>query len=160
MRAENKRLPTVLPMGARFLDNLIQFVHVDDMARLIAYILKRSAPDPALTILNVAGRGPALTFRQCVAMSGNRLLRVPTRAVFRAVLGVMWKLGISGVPPEAAPYMTGTYVMDTGRLREFLGADYEDVIHYSNEGAFADTFKAGIIQQQSPAAPVHQPAAG
>src|SRR2546428_7318871 len=33
MRSRGKRLPCVLPSGKRYLDNRIQFVHVDDMAR-------------------------------------------------------------------------------------------------------------------------------
>src|SRR5579862_8177368 len=41
MRAEGKRLPCMLPRGQQYLDNKIQFVHVDDMARLIQHILQR-----------------------------------------------------------------------------------------------------------------------
>ena len=40
MRSEGKRLPCLLPRGQRYLDHKIQFVHVDDMARLIAHILQ------------------------------------------------------------------------------------------------------------------------
>ena len=39
MRQAAKRLPCMLPFGQKYLDNKIQFVHVDDMARLIAWIL-------------------------------------------------------------------------------------------------------------------------
>jgi hypothetical protein len=38
------------------------------------------------------------------------------------------------------PYMTGEYIMNTDRLRKFLGEDYENVIHYSVADAFADSF--------------------
>ena len=63
IRREGKRLPCMLPLGKRYLNNLIQFVHVDDMARLIAYILRKSEPEAQrLTILNVAGRGEPMTF--------------------------------------------------------------------------------------------------
>src|SRR4030088_629158 len=41
MRSEGKRLPCMLPMGQKYLDNKLQFVHVDDEARLIAHILGR-----------------------------------------------------------------------------------------------------------------------
>jgi len=40
MRQSAKRLPCMLPFGQKYLDNKIQFIHVDDMARLIAWILK------------------------------------------------------------------------------------------------------------------------
>ena len=41
MRMRSKRLPCMLPIGQKYLANRLQFVHVDDMARLIAYILSR-----------------------------------------------------------------------------------------------------------------------
>ncbi len=62
MREQGKRLPCMLPRGNQFLQNRIQFVHIDDVARLIAYILKKTQPESQrLTILNVAGRGAPLT---------------------------------------------------------------------------------------------------
>ncbi len=57
MRKADKRLPSMLPRGQQYLDNKIQFVHIDDMARLIAHILHRDPEAQRLTILNVAGRG-------------------------------------------------------------------------------------------------------
>jgi len=56
LRARRTRLPIVVPFGQRYLENLFQFVHVDDVARLIAYVLKRNNHD-TLTVMNVAGRG-------------------------------------------------------------------------------------------------------
>ncbi len=40
------------------------------------------------------------------------------------------------------PYMTSEYIMNTDRLRKFLGSAYEDVIRYTIADAFADSFKA------------------
>ena len=42
--------------------------------------------------------------------------------------------------PEAAPYLIGSYTMDTTRLKEFLGPHYADVIRYTIEDALSDTF--------------------
>jgi hypothetical protein len=39
------------------------------------------------------------------------------------------------------PYMTGEYIMDTYRLQNFLGAEYQDIMRYAIEDAFADSFK-------------------
>jgi hypothetical protein len=64
------------------------------------------------------------------------------------VLRSLWKLGISAIPPEAMPYMTSQYIMNTDRLRKFLGEDYENVIRYTVADAFADSF-AG----ETPASP-------
>src|SRR2546423_8205730 len=41
MRQQSRRLPCMLPFGKEYPTKKLQFVHVDDMARLIAYILKR-----------------------------------------------------------------------------------------------------------------------
>jgi len=38
--------------------------------------------------------------------------------------------------------MTGEYIMNTDRLRKFLGSAYEDVIRYTIADAFADSFTA------------------
>src|SRR5215475_4605736 len=57
MRENGTRLPCLLPSGKQYLENRIQFVHIDDVARLIAFILKKTDPEAQrLTILNVAGR--------------------------------------------------------------------------------------------------------
>ena len=122
MRSEGKRLPCMMPRGQQYLDNKIQFVHVDDMARLIAHILHRDPEAQRLTILNVAGRGEPLTFGRCIEMAQAKLVRVPGKWAMKLVLQYMWKRQISAIPPEALPYMTGEYIMNTDRLRSFLGA--------------------------------------
>jgi len=142
MRKEGKRLLCLLPYGQKYLDNKIQFVHVDDMARLIAWILKREPEARRLTILNVAGRGEPLTFAGCIGMAHAELKRVPGKWAMRAVLKFLWKAGISSIPPEAVPYMTGQYIMNTHRLKKLLGDDYEKVVRHSIADAFADSFKA------------------
>jgi nucleoside-diphosphate-sugar epimerase len=77
MRSAGKRLPCILPRGQEFLDKKIQFVHVDNMARLIAHILRREPETQRLTVLNVAGRGEPLTYGRCVEMAQAKLIRVP-----------------------------------------------------------------------------------
>ncbi|MGA7217528.1 MAG: NAD-dependent epimerase/dehydratase family protein [Candidatus Sulfotelmatobacter sp.] len=141
MRAEGKRLPCMLPRGQEYLDNKIQFVHVDDMARLIAHILHRDPEAKRLTVLNVAGRGEALTYGRCIEVAQAKLIQVPGKWAMRFVLQLLWNLKISAIPPEALPYMTGEYIMNTDRLRSFLGGAYEHVIRYSIAEAFEDSFK-------------------
>jgi len=146
MRQSGRRLPCMLPFGKQYLDNKIQFVHVDDMARLIAWILKREPEAQRLTILNVASRGDALTFGQCIEMAHARLLRVPGEWGMRQVLQLLWNWNISAIPPEATPYMTGQYVMNTDRLKKFLGDDYGLVIQKTNAEAFADSFADSLAK--------------
>ena len=145
MRAAGKRLPCMLPRGQQYLDNKIQFIHVDDMARLIRHILQREPETQRLTVLNVAGRGEPLTFARCFEMAQAKLVRVPGKWAMRQVLAFLWKQKISAIPPEAVPYMTGQYLMNTDRLRRFLGPEYDHVIRYTITDAFADSFRpAGV----------------
>ena len=141
MRQRGKRLPCMLPFGQKYLDNKIQFIHVDDMSRLIAAILKREPEAQRLTILNVAGRGEPLTFEQCIGLAKAKLVRVPGKWAMRQVLKFLWNRKISSIPPDAVPYMTGQYIMNTDRLKAFLGENYPRVIQYSIVDAFVDSFK-------------------
>ncbi len=141
MRESGKRLPCMLPYGHKYLDNKIQFVHVDDMARLITWLLKREPEARRLTTLNVAGRGEPLTFEQCIGMAKAKLLRVPGKWGMRQVLQWLWRLKLSAIPPDAVPYMTGQYIMDTDRLKKFLGPDYDQIMRYTIADAFADSFR-------------------
>jgi len=143
MQDQGKRLPCVLPYGSQYLEHRLQFVHVDDMARLLAHIIHKTEPESQrLTVLNVAGRGEPLTCARCLELAQAKLIRVPGKWALRAILQLIWKLGVSAIPPEALPYMTGEYLMDTERLRKFLGEDYESVIRYTIADAFADCFAA------------------
>jgi nucleoside-diphosphate-sugar epimerase len=149
MRSEGKRLPCMLPRGQQYLDNKIQFVHVDDMARLIAHILRRDPEAQRLTILNIAGRGEPLTFGRCIELAQAKLVRVPGKWAMQLVLQYLWKRQISAIPPEALPYMTGEYIMNTDRLKSFLGGEYEHVMRYTIEDAFADSFQRASDTSQA-----------
>ncbi len=139
MRAEGKRLPLMLPYGDVYLGKLFQFVHVDDMARLFAWLVRRKAEGNKLHILNVAGRGGPITLERAAEMANAKIVRVP-KFLGKIVLQKLWDWGISGIPPEAMPYMIGSYLMDTTRLKQMLGADYEKVMQYTIEDALADSF--------------------
>ena len=120
----------------------LQFVHVDDVARLIAHILLKTEPEAQrLTILNVAGRGEPMTYEQCVRVANAKLVRVPTVGLFKLVLEFLWKMKISTIPPDVAPYMTSEMVMDTSRLAAFLGDEYRNVVRYPVAEAFGECFK-------------------
>ena len=138
MRARGERLPVLLPRGKEYLGKQLQFVHVDDMARLMAYLLYRPASDPPVTVLNVAGRGEPLTIETCARLANATVKRIPNRAAMDFVLRMMWKLRISSIPPEALPYLIGSHTMDTSRLQDFLGRDYPAVIRHTNEEALQD----------------------
>jgi nucleoside-diphosphate-sugar epimerase len=141
MRSEGRRLPFILPRGQQHLDHKIQFIHVDDMARLIRHILQREPETQRLTVLNVAGRGEPLTFGRCLEAAHAKLLRVPGKWAMRQALSFLWWRKISALPPEAVPYLTGQSIISTDRLHRFLGPEYEHVIRYTVAEAFADSVR-------------------
>jgi nucleoside-diphosphate-sugar epimerase len=142
LRRQGKRLPLWLPSRGDYLEHKFQFVHVDDVARLIAHILGRKASDPKLTVLNVAGRGDPLELRRCIDIAGIEVQRVPAKTFCKQALRLLWDLGVSDIPPEALPYLLGSSTVDTARLRVFLGEHYRSVIEHTCEEALADSFSA------------------
>lgn len=149
MRNRNTRLPLLLPSRGHYLEHKFQFVHVDDMARLITHILLRRQSDPKLSILNVAGRGDPLSLQTCARIANAPIKHLPSRTACRTALRLFWRLGISDVPPEAFPYLVGSCTMETARLRVFLGDDYRKVIQYTCEEALVETLTGAKQSQQA-----------
>lgn len=139
MQAKGDRLPMLLPAGDEYLQKKFQFVHVDDVARLIKHILDDDER-PETKIFNLAARGPAMTIGDAAQLAEARLICVPTRFLTKVLVALAWKFGISSVPPDSFPYLCGTYTMDTTRLQRYLGPAYENVIRYTNESALHATF--------------------
>ncbi len=131
LRADGRKLPMLLPLGKSYLAKRWQFLHVDDIARLIIHILHAPTPKNHLEIMNVAGRGESITMEQCAEIANSKILRLPTAFLCGAVLKLLWKLRISSAPPEALPYMIGSYTMDCSRLRAYLGDSYDKVIQHT-----------------------------
>jgi nucleoside-diphosphate-sugar epimerase len=142
LRRQGKRLPLWLPSRGDYLEHKFHFVHVDDVARLVAHIIQRKQADPKLTILNVAGRGDPLALRRCVELAGLEVQRVPAKAICKQALRLLWDLGVSDIPPEAHPYLLGSSIVDTARLRVFLGEHYRSVVEHTCEEALAESFTA------------------
>lgn len=141
LRRRGVRLPILLPSRRGYLENRLQFVHLDDMARLVAHIIQRKGTDPQLTVLNVAGRGEPLALRRCFAIAGAETRTVPAEIISRQAQWLRWRLGISEIPPAALPYVLGSSAMDTTRLRIFLGEHYRAVMQHTCEEALAASFK-------------------
>jgi nucleoside-diphosphate-sugar epimerase len=141
LRKRGTRLPMIMPMGARYMKKKMQFVHVDDVARLMAWLLRQGPAGAGITILNVAGRGEAVSAEECFRIANAKCSRLPGKYACKFVLQMLWALGISGVPPEALPYIVGSYTMDIRRLQQLLGKDFEDVMRHTVRSALADSFK-------------------
>ena len=142
MRAAGKRLPFNLPRAKKYLEKQWQFVHVDDVARMLGYLLHRPATDPMVTTLNVTGRGEPIPLQRCFEIANTTIRRLPTRGNCRTALRWLWRLGISSIPPSALPYLLGSYTMDTTRLQQFLGEDHPRIIQHTVEDALRESFNS------------------
>jgi nucleoside-diphosphate-sugar epimerase len=141
------RLPLILPFGRKYLENKLQFAHVDDVARVIAWALSRPNSAEQVTILNLASRGGAMTAAQCAQLVGASIKQLPTISLCRTVIEMMWNLGATSIPPDAFPYLIGSYTMDTSKLQTLLGKEYERIIRHTNETALAESMRpAGTTQ--------------
>src|SRR5258708_19118576 len=107
LRRRNSRLSVLLPSCDQYLEHTSQFVHLDDVARLIAHILRRKRSDRKLSVMNVAGRGDPLSLRSCLQIAKAGLKRVPGRTIWKQSMLRLWDLGLSDVPPEALPFLLG-----------------------------------------------------
>jgi nucleoside-diphosphate-sugar epimerase len=139
-RKQGKRLPLLLPSGGNYLEQRFQFVHIDDVARLIAYIVRRPLHDLPLNIMNLAGRSEPLSLRTCIHEAQLKVVRIPGPALCRWAQNMLCSLGVSDVSPEAMLYAQGSLTLDTTRLRIFLGEDYRKIIQYTCEQALKDSF--------------------
>ena len=140
-RAAGKRLPLMLPFGKSYPEKKVQFIHVDDMARLLAFLLHHEEPKQATHIFNVAAHGEPLTLQQCVEIAKGKIMQVPGKWACRMTLRRLWNLGITAVPPDALPYLIGSYTMDTSRLKKFLGEHYREIIQHDVASALSDSFR-------------------
>jgi nucleoside-diphosphate-sugar epimerase len=132
-----RKLPMVMPASATG-ENLFQYVHVDDVARVLAWTLEHFRANQ-LRILNLAGRGEPVSFAECARLAGTPVMHLPSEKWVTALLRFFWAIRLSGVPPESIPYFLGSYTMDTTKLREELGADYEKIVRYSVREALIDS---------------------
>jgi nucleoside-diphosphate-sugar epimerase len=141
--AKGKRMALALLWGKQALENRLQFVHVDDMARMISYIAHKSEPEPQrLTFLNITGRGEAISYQQVIDTAQTKRLGVPGKMALDMVTRFRWNRGVSPIPPDLIPYLMSESLVSSTRLRKFLGQDYEDVIHHTIADAFADSFSS------------------
>lgn len=133
LRRHGFRLPLLLPQGEQH-QGLYQFMHMDDAARLMAWLCRHYQPGQ-LRILNAQGRGAPITGVQVAQTAGIPLLRLPSYKFVGFLYRVFWWLGLSPVPPEAFPYFAGSYIMNTRRLEQLLGAEYPQIVRHSAEEA-------------------------
>jgi nucleoside-diphosphate-sugar epimerase len=127
------KLPLLLPRGPQY-DGLYQFMHVEDAARLMAWLCRHYEPGKLL-ILNAQGRGAPLRAADIGRIGRVPVWRLPSYKFVGLLYRLFWWLGVSPVPPEAYPYFAGSYVMNTERLERLLGAEYGEIVRHTSEEA-------------------------
>ena len=75
-----------------------------------------------------------------LAIANQKIVRLPSRWLCGLALSLLWNLKVSTIPPQALPYMIGSYIMNTSKLKTFLGTHYEEVIQFTIEQALKDCF--------------------
>jgi nucleoside-diphosphate-sugar epimerase len=133
------KLPMLMPASASG-NNTFQYVHVDDVARVFHWTLEYFAP-AQLKIINLAGRGPSIAFAECAQLAGTPVVHLPSEKSVVAALRLLWAIGLSGVPPTAIPYFLGSYTMNTAKLQNELGSDYENIVRYTTRDALLDSLQ-------------------
>jgi nucleoside-diphosphate-sugar epimerase len=129
VRRRGWRLPLLLPRGEPY-GGLYQFMHIEDAARLLAWLCRHYQPGK-LTTLNAQGRGAAVTGEDVARLAGVRLWRPPSYGLVALLYRFFWAVGLSAVPPESFPYFAGSYVMNTERLEDLLGSEYSRIVQFS-----------------------------
>lgn len=127
------RLPLLLPRGEQY-QGLYQFMHMEDAARLMAWLCRHYQPGE-LRVLNAQGRGGPVTGEGVARHAGVRLLRLPSYGLVAWLYNLFWLIGVSPVPPESFPYFAGSYIMNTERLERLLGEDYPRIVQHTAEEA-------------------------
>jgi nucleoside-diphosphate-sugar epimerase len=150
-REKGRRLQVWLPFGQEHLLTPFQFVHVEDMARLIAWILRREGHEPELTVLNVTGRGEPVTLERCIEVAEQKVFHLPGTGAYRRAIKKLWERGLSSIPPEALPYMLKASLADTARLQHVIGSDYPFVIQHTMEEALQESFPHPTPSEQDEA---------
>lgn len=133
------KVPMLVPTSSQG-ENLFQFVHVDDVARVLLWTLQHFRPG-FLGIFNLAGWGPAVSLAECARQAGTPIIRLPSEGMVRRLLRLFWTIGLSGIPPQALPYLLGSYTMDTTRLQRELSPDFEKIVQYSSHEALRDALR-------------------
>jgi UDP-glucose 4-epimerase len=111
------RLWTKAPFAvdAGQLENLIQFVHEDDLVEAVSGLLLGRHGGA----FNVAGDGP-MTLRETFEIIGTPVRRMPLRA-YRGLARAAWRLRATEAPPGQIEFSLYPWIVSTDKLKQTLG---------------------------------------
>lgn len=106
-------------LGVLGADPPMQFLHEDDLARLVLTVLRQERAG----VYNVAGEG-TLPYSYLAHLAGRRLLRLPS-GVFRAVLSLSWALRLqSESPASGLDFIRYPWVASTEKVKQETGFEF------------------------------------
>ena len=100
-------------------DPLIQFVHEDDLAKIIMLCLSQRKAG----IYNVAGEGE-VQYSEVARLCGKRLIALPER-LLRLLMSFSWMLHLqSESPPSGLEFIKYPPIISTQKLKNELGFQF------------------------------------
>jgi UDP-glucose 4-epimerase len=97
------------------LDQLIQFVHEDDLVDAMVGLLEGRHGGA----FNITGEG-VMTMRETAEVTGTKVRRMPLR-LGRAISRATWKLGQSETPPGQLEFAMNPWVCSNEKVKQTLG---------------------------------------
>lgn len=123
-------------IGVRGYDPPMQFVHEDDLVRLILTLLQARQPG----IYNVAGAG-TIRYGELARLAGKRLISLPG-SLLHLAMGITWRLRLQGQsPPEGLDFIKYPVVLSTEKLEQETGFRFR----YSSWEAAISLIEAKLI---------------
>lgn len=103
---------TGLPVmvGVRGYDPPMQFVHENDMTRLLAWAIKHRPEG----VYNFSGQG-TVRYSEIARMAGKRLVRLPIW-ILSPVMGLLWSLRLIPFPPSMLDFIRYPWVASTEKF--------------------------------------------
>jgi UDP-glucose 4-epimerase len=116
-------------------DPPMQFIHEDDLARVLSIIIRRRMPG----LFNVAGDG-VVFYTEVAKITGSRLIPLPG-FMARTLVQTTWKLGLQKESPACGlDFLRYPIIMNTSKLKQATGYRFwhtsgEALITYANSRA-------------------------
>jgi UDP-glucose 4-epimerase len=120
-------------IGVDWLDPPMQFVHEDDLTKVIGTLLAKKRGG----VFNVAGGGE-LRYSEVAGLVGKKLLRLPD-GLLKFLIRMSWALHLQNEsPPSGLEFVKYPPVVSTGKLTKETGFKFQ----YSTEEALASFMSA------------------
>jgi UDP-glucose 4-epimerase len=131
-------------IGVSGYDPPMQFVHEDDLKRLLGELINREKGG----LYNVAGEG-VIKYSEVAGIMGKRLLKLPGR-LLEAFISLAWAMHLqSASPASGLEFIKYPPVVNTEKLKRELGFRFQ----YSSKealAAFAEAYKKGTAAASPP----------